>query len=215
MNEKNRTKKILCILKSLYPDVKTQLNHSNPFELLIATILSAQCTDKQVNLVTPRLFRKFPTPFSLMNGDIEEIETLIKSTGFYHNKAKNIKTCALKLVQNFKGEVPDSLDKLLTLPGVGRKTANVVLGMAFGIPGIVVDTHVNRISRRLGLAKGKTPEQVEKELMLIIPKSRWNDFSLELIMLGRSLCKARKPLCQECPLSCLCPAVSLPAKKSE
>lgn len=204
MTKKERIKKILGILKSQYPNVKTQLDHRNPFELVIATILSAQCTDRQVNLVTPALFEAYPDPENLMNAGIHDIEKLVKSTGFYHNKAKNIKNCAAMLVEKFEGNVPDTLEELITLPGVGRKTANVVLGMAFGIPGMVVDTHVARISGRLGLTMSKNPEQIEKDLMKIIPKSRWNDFSLELIMTGRGPCKARKPECHHCYLSELC-----------
>jgi len=205
MKKKERIEKILGILKSQYPNVNTQLDHRNPFELLIATILSAQCTDRQVNMTTPALFETFPDPQSLMKADIIEIEKLIKSTGFYHNKAKNIKSCSEVLIKKYEGKVPDKLEELVSLPGVGRKTANVVLGMAFGIPGMVVDTHVARISGRLGLTKSKNPEQIEKDLMKIIPKSRWNDFSLELIMTGRGPCKARKPLCVECYLIEVCP----------
>lgn len=205
MKKKERIEKILGILKSQYPNVNTQLDHRNPFELLIATILSAQCTDRQVNLTTPALFAAFPDPKSLMKADIIEIEKLIKSTGFYHNKAKNIKNCSAMLVEKYGSKVPDELEELVSLPGVGRKTANVVLGMAFGIPGMVVDTHVGRIAGRLGLTKSKNPEQIEKDLMKIIPKTRWNDFSLELIMTGRGPCKARKPLCAECYLLEVCP----------
>lgn len=204
MKEKKRIEKILGILKTQYPDVKTQLDHKNPFELLIATILSAQCTDRQVNLTTPALFSEFPDPYSMMKADIADIERLVKSTGFYHNKAKNIKNCASVLVEKFDGEVPRTLDALVSLPGVGRKTANVVLGMAFAIPGMVVDTHVARISARLGLTKSKNPVQIEKDLMEIIPEDRWNDFSLELIMTGRGPCKARNPSCQECHLFEVC-----------
>lgn len=205
MKKKERIEKILGILKSQYPNVNTQLDHKNPYELLIATILSAQCTDRQVNLTTPALFAAFPDPERLMKADINEIERLIKSTGFYHNKAKNIKSCSAMLVEKYGSKVPDELEELISLPGVGRKTANVVLGMAFGIPGMVVDTHVGRIAGRLGLTKSKNPEQIEKDLMKIIPKSRWNDFSLELIMTGRGPCKARKPLCGECYLLEVCP----------
>jgi len=205
MKKKERIEKILRILKLQYPNVNTQLDHRSPFELLIATILSAQCTDRQVNLTTPALFEAFPDPESLMKADIIEIEKLIKSTGFYHNKAKNIKSCSTVLVEKYRSKVPDKLEELVSLPGVGRKTANVVLGMAFGIPGMVVDTHVGRIAGRLGLTKSKNPEHIEMDLMKIIPKSRWNDFSLELIMTGRGPCKARKPLCGECYLLEVCP----------
>lgn len=205
MKEKKRIEKILGILKTQYPDVNTQLNHRNPFELLIATILSAQCTDRQVNLTTPALFAEFPDPESMGNADIRDLEKLVKSTGFYRNKAANIKSCSEKLMKRFEGQVPKTMEELTDLPGVGRKTANVVLGMAFGIPGMVVDTHVARVSARLGLTKSKNPIQIEKDLMKIIPENRWNNFSLELILTGRGPCKARKPLCMECHLLSLCP----------
>jgi endonuclease-3 len=192
------------ILKQTYGNVTTQLSHKNPFELLIATILSAQCTDKQVNAVTPQLFQKLPTPHALAKAPIRTIESLIRSTGFFHNKAKNVKNCAKELVGRFSGQVPNTLDELVTLPGVGRKTANVVLGAAFDTPGIVVDTHVARLSQRLGLTSNKDPVKIEFDLMAIIPKPNWNDFSLHLVYHGRALCRARKPKCDECPLFSLC-----------
>lgn len=205
MKEKKRIEKILGILKTQYPDVNTQLNHRNPFELLIATILSAQCTDRQVNLTTPALFAEFPDPESMGNADVRDLENLVRSTGFYRNKAANIKKCSEMLVRRFEGQVPKTMEELTDLPGVGRKTANVVLGMAFGIPGMVVDTHVARVSARLGLTRSKNPIQIEKDLMEIVPEYRWNDFSLELILTGRGPCKARKPLCSQCLLLELCP----------
>ncbi len=201
----NRITNILKKLRTAYPDVKTQLTHENPFELLVATILSAQCTDRQVNSVTPLLFRHFPTPADLAAAPIREIETLIHSTGFYHNKARNIRNCCRMLVSEYNGRVPNSLDELIKLPGVGRKTANVVLGAVFNIPGIVVDTHVARISGRLGLSRAKDPVKIEFDLMDIIPKSEWDDFSLRLIYLGREYCMSRKPRCPECPLLKMCP----------
>jgi endonuclease III len=201
---KAQVKTIQKILKKTYGNVTTQLSHKNPFELLIATILSAQCTDKQVNAVTPMLFEKLPTPHALSKAPIQTIETLIRSTGFFHNKAKNVRNCAKELMDHFSGQVPNTLEVLVTLPGVGRKTANVVLGAAFNTPGIVVDTHVGRLSQRLGLTNHKDPVKIEFDLMAIIPKSNWNDFSLHLVYHGRALCQARKPKCDDCPLFTLC-----------
>ncbi len=202
---KQRADKIRKILRSDYPDVKTQLTHANPFELLVATILSAQCTDRQVNQVTGPLFRRFPTPEALAHGPIEEIEGLIHSTGFYKNKAKNIQNCAKCLLELHGGTVPDVLEDLVALPGVGRKTANVVLGAAFGIPGVVVDTHVARISQRLGFTASKDPVKIERDLMELVPKGAWNDFGLHLIYFGRDICAARKPACPRCPVRRYCP----------
>jgi len=206
MNLKNtsRIKKIRQILKARYPDVKTQLRHESPFQLLVATILSAQCTDQQVNAVTPRLFACLKTPADFAAAPIKKIEALIHSTGFYHNKAQNIKNCARTLIELYGGEVPNTLKELVRLPGVGRKTANVVLGAVFSVPVMVVDTHVARISRRLGLTAGKNPEKIELDLMDVIPKKQWNDFSLWLIYFGRSVCTARKPDCSACFLNHLC-----------
>ena len=205
MRNHSRIQKICQILKTRYPDVKTQLNHRNAFQLLVATILSAQCTDRQVNAVTPHLFEQLKTPEDFVRAPIETIEALIHSTGFFHNKAKNIQNCARMLTERFGGKVPDTIDELIQLPGVGRKTANVVLGAVFGIPGMVVDTHVARISKRLGLTTGTDPVKIESDLMKVIPKSEWNDFSLWLIYFGRSVCTARKPDCPDCFLNHLCP----------
>lgn len=202
--DKARTARIRKILKTTYPDVKTRLYHKNPFELLVATILSAQCTDKQVNSVTGNLFKTLKTPYDFAHTAIDKIENLIRSTGFFHNKAKNIKNCSLALIEKHKGNVPQTLEELVNLPGVGRKTANVVLGAAFGIPGVVVDTHVARISKRLELTQNKDPVKIEFDLMEIIPKEEWNVFSLHLIYFGRTTCKARKPACPSCPLNELC-----------
>ena len=199
-----RIAKIRRILKSAYPDVKTQLTHKNAFELLVATILSAQCTDRQVNAVTPKLFKELKTPQDFVAVSPKKLESLIHSTGFYHNKAKNIKNCAKTLLDEYGGTVPDTLEQLIKLPGVGRKTANVVLGAVFGKPGIVVDTHVARISQRLGLTEHKDPVKIEFDLMDVIPKNEWNNFSLWLIYLGRSVCTARKPDCENCMLNHLC-----------
>ncbi|MBW1898096.1 MAG: endonuclease III [Deltaproteobacteria bacterium] len=203
--DKNRINKIRKILKDSYPDVRTQLIHGNPFQLLMATILSAQCTDRQVNQVTPKLFDSFPTPEALSKAPIKKVEKLIHSTGFYHNKALNLKRCCSMLVQKHEGKVPSTLEELVLLPGVGRKTANVVLGAAFGIPGMVVDTHVARISKRLGLTKNTNPEKIEYDLMEIIAKKEWNVISLYLIYFGREICRSRNPLCTTCRMLTLCP----------
>ena len=204
IQSKARITKIRKILKRTYPDVKTQLYYKNPFELLVATILSAQCTDKQVNTVTKVLFEKLKTPKDFAKVPLEKLEQLIRPTGFFRNKAKSIKNCASMLVEKYDCEVPSRLDELVKLPGVGRKTANVVLGAAFGIQGIVVDTHVARISKRLGLTENKDPVKIEFDLMEIIPSKEWSDFSLRLIFFGRAVCKARKPACPTCPLYDLC-----------
>jgi len=194
-------------LKARYPIVNTQLDHTNPFELLIATILSAQCTDNQVNKVTKVLFARYPDPDSLAGANLDNIKKIIFSTGFYNNKAKNIKACANKIQKEFNGRVPREIKALTRLPGVGRKTANVVRSVCFNIPTIVVDTHVFRVSRRLGLAQGANPVKVEFELMEILPKTVWNDIGLQFIYLGRQICHARKPSCSRCFLNDLCPSV--------
>ncbi len=201
---KSNITKIISILRAEYPHVKTQLHHANPFQLLIATILSAQCTDRQVNLVTVNLFKRLPTPDALAGARLATIEKIIYSTGFYRNKAKHIRNCARSLLENHNGEVPDTLEALTALPGVGRKTANVVLGTSFGVPGMVVDTHVARISKKLGLTKSKDPKKIEFDLMALMPEKEWNDFSLFLIYLGRGVCFARKPDCGSCKLTDYC-----------
>lgn len=205
MATRQRLTKIRKILRSTYPDVKTQLDHDSPFQLLTATILSAQCTDRQVNRVTGPLFREFGTPDKLAAAPTTKIEGHIHSTGFFRNKARNIKHCAQALVETHGGEVPADLAALTRLPGVGRKTANVVLGAAFGIPGVVVDTHVARISKRLGLTANSNPVKIEFDLMALMPESDWSDFCLRLIYFGRETCKARKPLCPSCPVQRHCP----------
>ena len=205
MDSRARADRIRRILKQLYPEVKTPLRHETPFQLLVATILSAQCTDKQVNQVTKTLFRRLKTPEDFAAAPIITIEDIIRPTGFFHNKAKNIKNCSNVLVETNGGRVPQTLEELVKLPGVGRKTANVVLGAAFGIAGVVVDTHVGRISQRLALTRHKDPVKIEFDLMKIIPKKDWNDFSLRLIFFGRETCSARKPKCPICPLIKLCP----------
>jgi len=197
-------KKIIDILRNKYPVVKTQLDHKSPFQLLTATILSAQCTDNQVNKVTKELFAKYKTPGDIAEAPIEDIKTIIYSTGFYNNKAKNIKACARELLDKFNGDVPSEIEKLITLPGVGRKTANVVRSAIFNIPAIVVDTHVLRISNRLGLTIEKDPVKVEFDLMEKLPKKVWGDFSLWMIYFGREICHAKKPECPGCPLADMC-----------
>lgn len=193
-------------LQKKYPDAYCELTHKNPFELLVATILSAQCTDERVNKVTPELFRELPDPEAMAAASVTKIEELIKSTGFYKNKAKNIKNCSADIIEKYGGNVPADINSLINLPGVGRKTANVVLGVAFKIPnGIVVDTHVSRISQRLGLTKNKTPEKIESDLLKIVPKKDWIQLSHQMIFLGRQICKARSPQCSVCPLESICP----------
>jgi endonuclease III len=196
---------ILDLLAQAYPGAECALHHRNPWELLVATILSAQCTDARVNMVTPSLFKKFPTPADFAHAPLVEIEEQIRSTGFYHNKAKSLNGAARKLTTDFGSKVPQSMDELLTLPGVARKTANVVLGVAFGkAVGIVVDTHVLRLSKRLELTKAVEPIQVEKDLMKIIPQDHWIAFSHEMIHHGRQVCIARKPRCVDCTLEPVC-----------
>jgi endonuclease III len=196
---------ILKTLRERYPVVKTQLDHETPFQLLIATILSAQCTDSQVNAVTKKLFKICPDPKTLAAAPLNTIKKIIFSTGFYNNKAKNIKACAKAVLDRHNARVPDDIEKLVDLPGVGRKTANVVRSVVFGHAAIVADTHVLRISKRLGLTCKTDPVKVEFDLMKIIPKSSWSDLSLQLIYFGREICTARKPHCQSCPLYVLCP----------
>ncbi len=200
--------RIAAILKGLdeaYPNAECALHHRSAWELLVVTILSAQCTDVRVNMVTPELFRRFPTPEAMMTAKLPELEELIKTTGFFRNKAKSIKGAAEKIVKDFGGNVPETLDELITVPGAARKTANVVLGVSFGkAEGVVVDTHVFRIAHRLGLAKSETPQKVEQELMQILPKDHWIQFSHQVIHLGRQVCDARKPKCDKCNLEPLC-----------
>lgn len=206
MVDKNYVNKLLKILEKEYPKPETALNFKDPFELLVATILSAQSTDKIVNRVTGELFKKYKTPQDYLKVPVEELQKDIKSTGFYKNKTKSLRGCCEKLVKEFNGKIPDNIKELVTLPGVGRKTANVVLGNYFNIPGIVVDTHVKRLSGRLGLTKQKNPEKIEKDLNKIIPEDKWIKFSNQLIWHGRKYCTARKPDCEECPLNKICPS---------
>jgi len=205
-NQSNR-KRVTEILKALskeIPDSKIALNFSTPFELLIATILSAQCTDIKVNQVTRDLFKKYPSVKDYAESDLKELEQDIRSTGFYRNKAKAIQKCCQDLILRFGGKVPQTMEELVTLPGVGRKTANVLLGNAFGIPGIAVDTHVHRVSQRIGLTKKDDPVKIEFDLMDIVPKEEWTHFSNLLIWHGRKTCIARKPLCEQCAIRKWC-----------
>ena len=200
-----RVQKILEILDQMFPNVTCALHHNNPWELLVATILSAQCTDKRVNEVTPGLFKKYPTVRDFAAVSHAELANDIRSTGFFNNKAKSIIGAAKKVLSDFKGQVPKSIEGMLTIPGAARKTANVVLGTAYGIPsGVVVDTHVQRIARRLDLTQETDPVKIEKDLMRIIPKDRWILFSHQVIHHGRNLCVARNPRCAECPLDPVC-----------
>jgi endonuclease-3 len=203
----DRVAAILAALDEAYPRAVCALTHNSPWELLVATILSAQCTDVRVNLVTPELFRRFPTPQKMAKATLPQLEALIRTTGFFRNKAKSIQGAARKIVTDFNGEIPQTLAELITIPGAARKTANVVLGVAYGkAEGVVVDTHVFRIARRLGMAKAETPQKVEQELMRILPESRWIDFSHQIIHHGRQVCEARKPKCDRCNLERLCTA---------
>jgi endonuclease-3 len=200
-----RIAKIIAGLQKAYPGATCALLHRNPWELLVATILSAQCTDARVNMVTPVLFRRFPTPAAIAKASLPEIEEIIRTTGFYHNKAKSISGAAKAVVGRFAGEVPRTMEELLTVPGAARKTANVVLGTAYGIAvGIVVDTHVLRLTRRLELTLNTEPKKVEQDLMKIIPKDHWIEFSHELILHGRAICIARKPRCVDCVIEKEC-----------
>ncbi|MDE0072345.1 MAG: endonuclease III [Caldilineaceae bacterium] len=194
-------------LRAAHPDAHCALDHENPFQLLVATILSAQCTDERVNQVTPALFARFPTPEAMAAADRAELEELIRTTGFFRNKAKSLQGASALICQNFGGEVPQEMDELISLPGVARKTANVVRGVCFGLAdGIVVDTHVKRLSQRLGLTQEKSPEKIEKELMTLIPAEDWIDIAHLLIFHGRRVCNARKPDCANCSLADLCPS---------
>lgn len=205
--EKQRTRQIIRLLKKAYPDAHCSLNHSNALELLIATILSAQCTDERVNIVTADLFRKYKSPADYLRVPLSELEQDIRSTGFYRNKAKAIQGACKLIVEKFNGRVPETFEELQELPGVARKTANVVMGNAFGIAsGVVVDTHVSRLSQLLGLTQHTQPEKIEQDLIERVPKKDWIDFSHLLIYHGRAVCVARRPKCGECVLEPLCPS---------
>ena len=200
-------------LEATYPEAHCALTHQNPWQLLVATILSAQCTDVRVNLVTPQLFARFPDPASLANAALAEVEELIRSTGFFRNKAKSLVGCAAALVRFHNGKVPQALPALVALPGVGRKTANVVLGNAFAVPGMVVDTHVGRIARRLGWTTARTPEGVEEQLCKLLPTGRWTQTAHVLIFHGRQCCRAQTAWCSACPVVERCPQVGVGRQK--
>ncbi|MCL5773631.1 MAG: endonuclease III [Firmicutes bacterium] len=207
MDKKAFVKEVLKRLKKIHPDAKIALHYKTPIELLVSTILSAQCTDTRVNIVTKDLFKKYRTPKDFASANLKEFEEEIRSTGFYHNKAKNIIAAANKIVKDYNGAVPDSMEKLITLPGVARKTANVVLQGAFGkSEGIVIDTHVFRVTQRLGVSKEKQPEKMESELIKIVPEEQWRVYGDLLIFHGRRVCMARKPNCTGCILNDICPS---------
>jgi endonuclease-3 len=206
LSEQERALMLLARLKELYPEATCTLNYETPVQLLVATMLSAQCTDERVNQVTPALFARFPNASAIAQAPRTEIETLIRSTGFYRNKAKNIQAACEMIVSEYGGKVPDTMANLIKLPGVARKTANVVLAHAYGInAGVTVDTHVKRISHRLGLTENTDPKRIEKDLMALLPQPEWENWSIRLIYHGRAVCKAKQPLCEGCALADLCP----------
>jgi endonuclease-3 len=207
--KKIRAKAIYRQLTKNYPNVRCELDYNSAFQLLVATVLSAQCTDKRVNQTTPALFKKYSNPKKMAKADLKDIQRLVKSTGFFRAKAKNIKALSNKIIEEFDGDVPSNLDDLITLPGVGRKTANVVLGHAFGIPGITVDTHFGRLSRRFGWSKQSDPVKVEFEVGELIHEKEWTNLSQRMIWHGRRVCHARKPACGACPLAKLCPSYGI------
>jgi endonuclease III len=206
---RNRGRQVVRLLKKQYPDAKCALNYENPLQLLIATVLSAQCTDVRVNMVTPALFERYPSAEAFAEADPRELETAIQSTGFFRNKARNIRACCQQIVAEHGGQVPGTMEQLVKLPGIGRKTANVILGNAFDVPGITVDTHVSRVSYRLGLTKHTNAEKIERDLMEVIPKKEWTIFSHRMIYHGRQICHARKPKCVVCVLNTICPKIGV------
>jgi endonuclease-3 len=211
-DRKNHARRVCKALERAYPEAACALLHSDPYQLLVATILSAQCTDARVNMVTPELFRRFPDAARLARADQGELEALIRSTGFFRAKSRSLLAMARKVVDDHGGIIPRDLDALTALPGVGRKTANVVLGTAFGLAsGVVVDSHVKRLARRLGLSSRNTPEQIEQDLMQVIPRTEWVDLSHRLIHHGRRVCVARRPRCEICELDSICPRIGVPA----
>ena len=197
------------ILSKTYPEIRCELDFKNPLELIVATVLSAQCTDKRVNTITPALFKKYKTAKAYAGADIHQLEELVFQTGFYRAKARHIKGIGIKLIEEFNGEVPSTLEELITLPGVGRKTANVVLGHAFDIPGITVDTHFGRLSRRFGWTKEMDPVKVERIVGELIPQKEWTNLSQRMIWHGRRICHSRKPACGACPVAKICPSVGI------
>lgn len=198
LDKKEKVKRITAVFDQLYPEAGCSLEYQDPLQLLVATQLSAQCTDARVNMVTKTLFQKYKNVFDFAGADLAELEQDIKSTGFYRNKAKNIINCCRMMIERYNGRVPDNMDDMLQLPGVGRKTANLVLGDIYGIPGVVVDTHAKRLSNRLGLSKHQDPEKIEYDLMKVIPKESWSRFCHQMVLHGRAVCNARKPECSRC-----------------
>src|SRR6266849_3316035 len=210
--QRTHGRRVVLLLGRLYPDAQCALHYDNPLQLLIATILSAQCTDVRVNMVTPALFARYPDANAFAEANPRELETAIQSTGFFRNKARNIIACCRKLVEEYDGQVPGTMEELVHLPGVGRKTANVILGNAFDVPGITVDTHVRRLSQRLGLTTQNDPEKIERDLMQVLPKKDWTMFSHRMIFHGRQVCFARKPNCSGCILNKICPKIGVESK---
>ena len=208
-DQRARMSEVLRVLKRSYPEAECSLMHRNPFELLMATILSAQCTDERVNKVTPALFARYGTPAKMAGAELTQIEALIRTTGFFHNKALSLKECSQALVEHHRSQVPRTLEELTALRGVGRKTANVILGVAYEVPGLVVDTHVGRLSRRLAFTASKDPVKVEHEMMEIVPRTDWTLYAHLLIDHGRAICTARRAKCEECPIARLCPKVGV------
>jgi len=206
---RNRTRQIARRLARLYPEARSPLQHENPLQLLVGTILSAQCTDARVNKITPALFARYPDAAAFASAESAELQEAIKSTGFFRNKARHIKACCQQLVECHGGQVPRSMEELVRLMGIGRKSANVILGNGFGVPGIPVDTHVGRLSRRMGLMSHKNPVKVERDLMSLVPKKVWTEFGLRLIFHGRKVCRSRRPHCGQCPLADLCPKIGV------
>jgi len=204
MTDNEKIIQIISIFDRLYPNAECSLEYHSPLQLLISTQLAAQCTDARVNIVAKNLYNKYKTAEDFANADLEELEADVKSTGFYRNKSKNIIACCKILVEKYNGKIPDNMDQLLELPGVGRKTANLVLYEIYGVQGIVVDTHAKRLSNRIGLSKNDDPEKIEYDLQKIVPKSRWADFCHKLVFHGREVCKARKPECQNCEIRQFC-----------
>lgn len=212
---RRRARRIAALLAERYPDAHCALEHQDPLQLLVATILSAQCTDVRVNQVTPGLFARFPDAAAFASADPAELEKAIQSTGFFRNKARNIIACCRQIMDQHGGQVPSTMEQLVQLPGVGRKTANVILGDSFDTPGITVDTHVGRLSRRMGLTAETDPEKVERDLMQLIPQPEWTRFSHRMIFHGRQVCDARKPICAECMLAKVCPKIGVEMKEAQ
>jgi endonuclease-3 len=200
MDNRKRVVEIIKIFNQLYPEAQCSLDYRDPLQLLVSTQLAAQCTDARVNIVAKTLFEKYKNVYDFANADLGELEQDIKSTGFYHNKARNIKNCCIMIINTFNSKVPDNMEDLLKLPGVGRKTANLVLGDIYNVPGIVVDTHAKRLSNRIGLTKNSDPEKIEFDLMKVVPEEDWNRFSHQLVYHGRAVCNARTPKCEECKI---------------